>query len=134
MRDAYSRRGVFDDGSGSDDDDVERCLRAVAELEDRVRELEALLVHAGPRGAIVWDVLEGGVDRQREALSDKDLDGQPWLAEILSGTDPNRWDSDGDGWWDGASAAPVGAVPLPPDGTAVCSGVATWAEASKAAA
>jgi len=90
----------------------------------RWKELEALLVHSGPRGAIVWDVLEGGVERQREALSDRDRDGQPWLAEILSGTDPERWDSDGDGWWDGASPAPVGAVPLPPDGTAVCSGVA----------
>merc|ERR1712147_194358 len=41
VRDAYSRRGVFDDGSGSDDDDVERCLRAVAELEDRVERLGA---------------------------------------------------------------------------------------------
>ena len=41
MRDAYSRRGVFDDGSGSDDDDVERCLHAVAELEDRVERLGA---------------------------------------------------------------------------------------------
>jgi len=41
VRDAYSRRGVFDDGSGSDDDDVERCLRAVGELEDRVERLGA---------------------------------------------------------------------------------------------
>lgn len=90
----------------------------------RWRDLEGRLLGQGPKGAIVWDVLEGGVERQREALSDADRDGLPWLAEILLGTDPERWDSDGDGWWDGASRAPIGAVPLPPDGSVVCSGVA----------
>lgn len=90
----------------------------------RWKNLEHDLLTAGPKGAIVWDVLEGGVERQRSALSDEDRDGLPWLAEILNGTDPTRWDSDGDGWWDGAEPAPVGAVPLPADGSPVCSGVA----------
>lgn len=90
----------------------------------RWKDLESLLLRAGPKGALVWDLVEGGADRQREALSDRDRDGQPWLAEVLQGTHPERWDSDGDGWWDGSPPAPVGAVPLPKDGTAVCSGVA----------
>jgi hypothetical protein len=111
-----------------------RLMRVIATLvpqerlwpEDgtlRWRDLEKMLEEAGPRGAIVLDVLHGGAERQAHALSDQDRDGMPWLAEILLGTDPDRWDSDGDGWWDGAPRVPVGAVPLPPDGTAVCSGL-----------
>lgn len=137
------------EGSGLLDGDREdaylgsaRLMRVVAAVvperslwpEDgalRWRELEGLLVRAGPKGAIVWDVLQGGLERQRPALSDEDRDGQPWLAEILRGTDPARWDSDHDGWWDGAPPAPVGAVPLPPDGTAVCSGVAAGQDGAR---
>ncbi|TVQ86199.1 MAG: hypothetical protein EA397_20420 [Deltaproteobacteria bacterium] len=89
----------------------------------RWRELDRLLERAGPRGAIILDMLAGGAGRQAQALTDHDRDAQPWLAEILSGTDPNRWDSSGDGWWDGSPPAPPGAVPLPPDGSAVCSGM-----------
>jgi hypothetical protein len=111
-----------------------RLLRVVSTLvpyrelfpEDgtlRWKDLDRLLDEAGPRGAIVLDVLAGGPERQAAALTDRDRDGVPWLAEILGTTDPDRWDSDGDGWWDGAPAAPVGAVPLPPDGSAVCSGL-----------
>lgn len=101
----------------------------------RWKDLEHALLRAGPKGAIIVDTLEGGEARQREALTDHDRDGQPWLAEILVGTDPARWDSDGDGWWDGADprqlGAPVGAVPLPPDGSAVCSGVAAGQEGAR---
>lgn len=89
----------------------------------RWRDLEDLLEAAGPHGAIVLDVLSGGAERQAEALTDHDRDGLPWLAEILGATDPDAWDSDGDGWWDGAPQAPAGSVPLPPDGSAVCSGL-----------
>lgn len=84
-------------------------------------DLEALLEAEGPAGATILAVLEAGVERQRAALSDVDRDGVPFLAEILQGTDPRRWDSDGDGWWDGSTPT-VAAIPLPPDGTPVCSG------------
>lgn len=88
-------------------------------------DLARLLEEEGPRGATILAVLEAGVERQRAALSDADRDGVPWLAEILAGTDPSRWDSDGDGWWDGLEAPPsVAAIPLPPDGTPVCAGFA----------
>lgn len=33
---------------------------------------------------------------------DRDRDGLPEFAEIALGTDPNKEDSNGDGWWDGA--------------------------------
>lgn len=94
-------------------------------------DVEDMLVEAGPRGQIVLSVIESGVARQREALSDRDRDGQPWLAEVLGGTHPERWDSDGDGWWDGA-APRVAAVPLPLDGTRICSGLAGGVEPGRA--
>lgn len=63
-------------------------------------------------------------------LSDVDCDGQPRASELRAGTDPDRWDSNGDGWWDGAHPR-TGWIPLPPDGFPVClSGTAdttaTW--------
>jgi hypothetical protein len=90
----------------------------------RWRDLEEHLALSGPSGEIVLDILEGGEERQRAVLTDHDRDGQPWLAEVLGGTDPDRWDSDDDGWWDGAPPHPEGAIVLPPDGSAVCAGVA----------
>ena len=90
----------------------------------RWRDMDRLLEQAGPAGATVLSVLDAGVERQRLALSDRDRDGVPWLGEVLQGTDPDRWDSDGDGWWDGAVPPLALAVPLPQDGTPVCSGYA----------
>jgi len=91
-------------------------------------DLERLLEDGGPAGDTVLAVLDGGVERQQAALSDTDRDGVPFLAEVLQGTNPSRWDSDGDGWWDGAAPSPsVAAIPLPPDGTPVCSGFAAGA-------
>lgn len=52
-------------------------------------------------------------------LSDEDCDGQTYAAERAAGTDPTRWDSDGDGWWDGVAPRP-GYVPLPADGSPIC--------------
>jgi hypothetical protein len=91
----------------------------------RWRDVERILEEAGPRGAMVLGVIEGNAAQQRDALSDRDRDGVPWLSEVLAGTNPDRWDSDGDGWWDGAPEVPsVAAVPVPPDGTPVCAGLA----------
>lgn len=73
----------------------------------------------GPRGAELLAALEGGADTQRAALADGDRDGLTALQERWGGTDDGRFDSDGDGWWDGAEA-PRGAFPLPLDGTPVC--------------
>lgn len=87
------------------------------------RQLEKKLGRAGPRGVALLGVLRGDVATQRIALADTDHDGQPQIAEVLDGTDPTRWDSDGDGWWDGSKrpTSPA-AIPIPGDGTPVCAG------------
>lgn len=83
--------------------------------------VEAALAEAGEPGGRVLAVLRGGVDAQRAALQDPDLDALPNLYEALAGTDPERWDTDGDGWWDGApEPRPPGAVPLARERRDVC--------------
>jgi hypothetical protein len=83
-----------------------------------------LLVLAGEDGKKVIDLFEASVSEQRLALADEDLDGLPRVAEELLGTHPNKWDSDGDGWWDGSvTGAPMRAVAIPFDGTPVCTGL-----------
>ena len=82
----------------------------------RWEEVDAQLGSASPIRA-----LAGSAEAQREALSDPDHDGWPSLYEELRGWDPQAWDSDGDGWWDGApEGIPEGAVLLPRDGSAIC--------------
>ena len=62
---------------------------------------------------------------QRRALDDDDRDGLSQLAERLSGTDPEDWDSDQDGWWDGSRlVAPGPSIPMSFDGAPVCTGFA----------
>ncbi|MEO0603193.1 MAG: hypothetical protein AAF211_17270, partial [Myxococcota bacterium] len=112
-----------------------RFLRTVAEVLDDTHlwpaeghtwgEFEAALASSGPRGAAILGALQGGPAAQREALADPDLDGVPTLAETLAGTNPHRFDSDEDGWWDGARDVPTGAVAIPLDGTPVCAGRST---------
>src|SRR5690606_16730072 len=58
------------------------------EWEEFVAALEA----SGPRGRAVVEVLRGGEEVQREALSDGDRDGLPQIAETLLGTRADRWD------------------------------------------
>ncbi|MEZ4320957.1 MAG: hypothetical protein R3F61_25995 [Myxococcota bacterium] len=87
-------------------------------------DLDAMLAEAGQPGERLREVLRASEAVQQEALSDRDLDGLPLVGEQMFGTDPSTFDSDGDGWWDGAEV-PVDAVPLPFDGTPVCSGWAT---------
>ena len=71
-------------------------------------------------------ILDGGAEAQRTALEDADLDGLPLLAELILQTNPNRWDSDEDGWWDGAAlGVPHMAVALPFDGSPMCTGLAS---------
>jgi hypothetical protein len=83
-----------------------------------------LLLLAGEEGAQVISLFEAPVKDQRAALADADLDGLPHLAEDILGTDPSKWDSDGDGWWDGSvTGAPMRAVAVPFDGTPVCTGL-----------
>ncbi|HHO50768.1 MAG TPA: hypothetical protein ENK18_07800 [Deltaproteobacteria bacterium] len=84
---------------------------------------EAQLKEAGPGGAKILEALEGGAAAQREALADRDLDGVPALAEALLHTSDQAFDSDGDGWWDGAIlGTPPDSVAIPMDGSPVCSG------------
>ncbi len=86
---------------------------------------DALLVEAGEVGAPLLAAITGGVEAQRRALSDADLDGLTALSEAQLGTNPAAFDTDGNGWWDGAITAPAGATPLPMDGTPMCTGVST---------
>ena len=84
--------------------------------------LERWLEAAGPRAEPVLAVVKAPPSQQRVALRDRDLDGLTDLAESLLGTDPTRFDTDGDGWWDGATAHPEHAVAVPLDGTWACAG------------
>ena len=111
-----------------------RLVRVVAEVVDPQKlwpedgrltwsNLTHLLENAGPRGQAILTSLEGGPKRLRHDLSDQDHDGVPWIGEILAGTSPEHWDSDGDGWWDGAEIPPFPtAQPIPMDGTPICAG------------
>jgi hypothetical protein len=84
-------------------------------------EFAALLLASGDKGEPVMALLAAATDEQRTLLSDLDRDGLPLLGEQLLGTDPAVWDTDGDGWWDGAKRPELAeAVPLPPDGLPVC--------------
>jgi hypothetical protein len=69
-------------------------------------------------------VLDAGVAGQRVALGDEDDDGLGAIDEALGGTDPARWDTDGDGWWDGAPASlrRPGRSGLPPSFSVACTG------------
>lgn len=69
-----------------------------------------------------FEFLNGDLESQKIALSDVDLDGLTNLEESFLKTDPGRWDTDGDGWWDGQQPVP-GAVAVRPMGGEVCLGV-----------
>ena len=76
-----------------------------------------------PAGQKVLAVIDGDAKSQWKGLSDLDLDGLVAVQEAILGTDPTRWDTDGDGWWDGARKdRPARAVPMPHDGTPTCTG------------
>lgn len=82
-----------------------------------------LVTDGGTLGEQLIAVLQGGAAAQRAALTDADGDGLASVLETAGGTDPARWDTDGDGWWDGApSTLPSDAVPLPRARTPRCSG------------
>ena len=81
----------------------------------------ALMLSVGAEGEALMGLLAGGVEKQRDGLVDLDRDGLSMLGETLAGTDPTLWDTDGDGWWDGARRPDLAeAVPLPPDGLPIC--------------
>jgi len=91
--------------------------------------VEAALEAAGAPAASVLEVVRADPATQRMALADADRDGLTDLHEALLGTDPTRFDSDGDGWWDGALERPVDALAVPLDGTPTCTAAAPGAEA-----
>ncbi|MFN7145644.1 MAG: hypothetical protein ACK4YP_17845, partial [Myxococcota bacterium] len=86
---------------------------------------DAVLAEAGRTGDLLRSSLAGGVVTQRVILRDIDEDGILGLRERLDGTDPGAWDTDGDGWWDGAPEdVRARGVRLPSGYAAVCAG---WA-------
>lgn len=101
----------------------ERALWPESDGVDWV-DLDAGLSAAGQPGERLREVLRADPEAQRRALSDVDHDGLPLVGERMLGTDPYLFDSDEDGWWDGAEV-PADAVPLPFDGTPRCTGLAT---------
>ncbi len=84
-------------------------------------DLDEKLAEAGAAAEPLRALLRASGPELARALSDRDGDGLPELGEQLFGTDPDRFDTDGDGWWDGAAVV-EGAAPLPFDGTPVCTG------------
>lgn len=100
--------------------------RALWPKEDGVDwlDLDALLGEAGSAAQPLRDLLRATGTEQSHALSDRDGDGLPELGERIFNTDPTRFDTDGDGWWDGAAAS-ADVQPIPFDGTPVCTGWAT---------
>ena len=113
-------RGVQDETDASAKEGAARLFEAIAvvvppqALFDPETSLDALTAHPSIAQAM------SSVEAQRSALADPDRDGWNTLYEELTGTDPLKWDSDGDGWWDGAGDVPRGAVLLPRDGSAIC--------------
>ena len=99
-------------------------------LADPTLEWEAFqsLLSEAPHGDQLLGVLHDGSAAQRRALSDEDLDGAVHLVETWQATSSESWDTNQDGWWDGASGAPHQAVPLPLDQSPVCTGWRSGAE------
>ncbi len=91
--------------------------------------VESALEAAGSEAAAILEVVRADPITQREALADADRDGLTDLHERLLGTDPERFDSDGDGWWDGAAERPAAAMVVPLDGTPTCTGAGEGAVA-----
>jgi hypothetical protein len=84
-------------------------------------ELQRLVDAQPPPADRVSAVLHGTVEQLRDALADPDGDGSTNIEEDLAGTSREHWDTDGDGWWDGApEERPEHAVPLPRDGSWIC--------------
>ena len=85
-------------------------------------ELDALLTEAGDPAQPAVALLAAAAADQATGLTDPDHDAMVTLHEQLVGTDPNRWDTDDDGWWDGAPAGvrTEHAVPVPRDRTPIC--------------
>lgn len=71
-------------------------------------------------GRRIADQVAAGPEGQRALLSNDDRDDWPLVLELVHHTDPNRWDSDGDGWWDGAGVVPSGATVIFADDTFTC--------------
>ncbi len=107
-----------------------RFMRAVAEVIPERRLWNEVWSWDTLRGALsgaggewIRDVLDGDAEAERAALADEDRDGLANVHERRLGTDPADWDTDRDGWWDGAPLSlrrSDGVVPLPPDDSPVC--------------
>lgn len=89
-------------------------LDSWARLADLIRTNESI--------AWVADAFDGGAAAQAALLDDPDRDGLSTLDERLAGTDPEAWDSDRDGWWDGAAmqARTGRAMPFRPGDPYLC--------------
>lgn len=72
-----------------------------------------LVGEAGPDAAPLYRAVSGTPGDLAAALADHDMDERTAVEEALAKTDESRWDSDGDGWWDGAQRPAIQhAIPL----------------------
>lgn len=68
----------------------------------------------------VLEAFEGGMASQHALFTDPDGDNIPTIREWFAGSDPTRFDSDGDGAVDGAEHRPANSTILPFDGSTIC--------------
>jgi hypothetical protein len=80
-----------------------------------------ILAESGSETQSLLRELEGGAVSQRVMLGDGDRDGLCDFAERMWDTNPEVWDTDGNGFWDGIEAQ-SGQIPLPFDETPMCTG------------
>jgi len=74
----------------------------------------------GPQGRLIDGLLDHPT-ALGDFLLDADHDDLPDGVETLLGSSPEQWDSDGDGWWDGAQVVGQSRlVPLPASREPVC--------------
>ncbi len=100
-----------------------RLVGREALLDPRLEHWNAVakVLRTDPRGEDLADLVEAGPKALAGALDDEDLDGVLAFEEGLAGSDATRWDTDGDGWWDGAPVSrPDGAIPLRRGARGVC--------------
>lgn len=81
-------------------------------------DLRADLAARGARGRLLDRLLDTPA-ALADFLRDEDHDDLPDGVEALLDLDPLAWDTDGDGWWDGASID-LASIPLPADRAPLC--------------
>ncbi|MCO4774034.1 MAG: hypothetical protein KDA24_28635 [Deltaproteobacteria bacterium] len=89
------------------------------EAPTNLAQLRLDLLGRGTEGRLLDSLLDRPA-ALRVFLRDQDHDDVPDGVERLLDTDPERWDTDDDGWWDGAAVTTRHGVPIPSTLVPVC--------------